>query len=445
MDPERAARLRSWLARPGSLSLPAAEVDALARALAAPDPPVTAGRWGSAVLYAPGPPRRRIAELGDRDELLAELRWSGDGSLAWARCLTAWETWVGIEPRAATHPGWGVSDRVWLLGPGPGWNPREALTVFQSVDYAQPDFVPPLADPARLPPGAGTAILNLLAGLMKDQGVVRARYRGPYPTEQLFTSLLESFRYDASAEDPLGAFIDGGGLDWHPAPFEQRRARPGLTVQLRQEIDKVVVDGVAFYRRDWQGVLRREPRALRQEGERVVCSLWALGRPLENRVVLDGRADVIEERASPPDAAAPAPFEPVWNAALADLIARESAPALAGPIGHVMARLALEWGPVPGDLLAVRETGIRVSRSLRDAGRGWIGEVADQNARVERAGGFALEVARLIGPAVRARAQGHLASLPADLQERALAEPTTPPSLGASVGRLLALLLRQSA
>jgi hypothetical protein len=93
--------------------------------------------------------------------------------------------------------------------------------------------IPPLFAPARLPPGAGTAVLNLIAGLMKDQGVARVRYRGPYPTEQLFTALLECFRHDPALDDPLRRFMDEGDVDWLPAPHERHLVAPGVSVQLR--------------------------------------------------------------------------------------------------------------------------------------------------------------------------------------------------------------------
>ena len=68
---------------------------------------------------------------------------------------------------------------------------------------------------------------------------------------------------------------------------------------------------------------------IRDDGERVVCSLWALGRSLEDRLMLD-RAGEVLERPAPPRTMPPAPLPPVWDPALAELIARESAPAL-GP------------------------------------------------------------------------------------------------------------------
>ncbi len=54
-----------------------------------------------------------------------------------------------------------------------------------------------------MPPGGGTAVLNLLAGLAADQGGGPVAYHGPYPSEQLFLALLESFRYEGGGSDPL--------------------------------------------------------------------------------------------------------------------------------------------------------------------------------------------------------------------------------------------------
>ncbi len=407
------------------------------------DPPVTAGRWGTLIGYDPGPGRRRLVQFDRRGNLIAALRWRADGPLGWARCRTAQGSWVGIEPATATHPGWGASDRVWLLDASGPWVPREELTVFQSLDYERLDLIPPLAHPRRLPPGAGTAILDLLSGLMKDQGVTRVRYRGPYPTEQLFTALLESFRYDPAVADPLERFMDGGRLDWLPAPHERHHVAPGVTVQLRHEIDKVVLDGAVFYRVDWQGVLRREPRVARGEGDRVVCSLWALGRPIEDRLVLDRSGEVIETRTAAADQAPAAPLPPVWGPALAELIARESAPALAGSIREVMEGLALEWGGVAGDLLRVDGATIRVSRTLRDSAIAWLREAPAGAERAERAVRFALDVARLLGPAVRLLAQVRLEDRSAEEQQRALLEEggdREAPPFSESIGRLLALI-----
>ena len=444
MDRAALPRLRAWLARPDVLAVDPEGIARLVAALDGQDPPVAAGRAGSLVAYAPGRARRRLLQLDRRGHLLAACRWRADGALAWAKCLLPDGRWLGVEPGAGTHPAWGTSDRVWLLEPDAPWQTREALTFFQSLDYARPEFIPPLFEPRRLPPGAGTTLLNLLAGLMKDQGVATVRYRGPYPTEQLFTALLECFRYAADEGLPLERFLADGALDWHPAPFEVQHVRPGVVVQLRHEIEKVTLDGTAFYRAQWQEIRRREPRVVRTEGDRVICSLWALGGPLEDRLVLDRAGEILESPAPVPDAAAPAPLPPIWRGALGELIARESAPALAPAIAAVTAALELEWGPVPGDLLRVHGQRVRLSRRLRDAGTAARAGAASPQERAEQALRFVLEVARLLAPEVRQRAQARLEALSEDEQRRVLEEAPheLPEALGDSVGRLIALVIR---
>jgi len=437
------ARLAAWLARPDVAALDPAGVEALRATLAADDPPVTVGRGGTLVGYRPGSPRRRLAQFDRLGHLVAACRWRSDGALAWAKCRLADERWLGIEPAAASHPAWGASDQVWLLEPDAPWAPREPITLFQALDYRRPDFIPPLLEPRRLPPGGGTALLNLVAGLMKDHGVATVRYRGPYPTEQLFTALLECFRYDAREALPLERFLADGALDWHPAPFETHHVAPGVVVHLRHEVEKVTLDGVMFYRAQWQEIRRREPRVIRDDGDRLVCSLWALGGSVEDRLVLDRRGEVLDTPASPPDSTAPSPLPPVWRAALGDLIARESAPALASSIADVTAMLDLEWGPVPGDLLRAHGQRIRLNRRLREAAEAALGGAASPPERAEQALRFVLEIARLLGPEVRARAQAHLESLGEEEQRRILENvPEPPEAVGESVGRLISLVIR---
>lgn len=444
MDRAVLPRLRAWLTRADIDALDPAGVERLRAALDEPEPPVTAGRGGALVAYAPGPARRRLLQFDRRGHLVAACRWHPDGALAWAKCLLPDGRWLGIEPGAGSHPAWGRSDRIWLLATDGPWRPGELVTLFQSVDYARPDFIPPLLEPRRLPPGGGTALLNLIAGLMKDHGVATVRYRGPYPTEQLFTALLECFRYDSGEALPLERFLADGALDWRPAPFETHHVTPGVVVQLRHEVEKVTVDGAPFLRAEWQDIRRREPRVVRSDGDRVICSLWALGGPLEDRLVLDRLGEVLEAPPGRADTTAPAPLPPVWLGALGELIARESTPALASAIASVTAGLALEWGPVPGDLLRVHGQRIRLSRRLREAGTAALTGAASPPERAEQALRFVLEVARLLGPEVRSRAQARLESLSEDEQRRILedAPAELPEALGDSVGRLVALVIK---
>jgi hypothetical protein len=134
----------------------------------------------------------------------------------------------------------------------------------------------------------------------------------------------------------------------------------------------------------------------------------------------------------------------VWQAALGELIARESAPALAADIARVTGGLALEWGSVPGDLLRVQGQRVRLSRRLREAGMAALAGAASPPERAEQALRFVLEVARLLGPEVRLRAQARLETLDETEQRRILEEAPAdlPEALGESVGRLLALVIR---
>jgi hypothetical protein len=133
----------------------------------------------------------------------------------------------------------------------------------------------------------------------------------------------------------------------------------------------------------------------------------------------------------------------VWNSALGDLIARESAPALDPAIKQVLSATPLEWGAVPGDLVRVWERRIRLSARLREAGAASLASAERGQERAEQALRFVLEVARLLGPEVRARAQALLESLPEAEQARRLeSAPEEPEALDESVGRLIALLAR---
>ena len=443
MDPSTLPRLRAWLERPEIVALDARRVEALVLALDDADPPVRVERWGTVVGYEAGPPRRRVVQFDRHGHLIAACHWKADGSLRWARCRSADGRWVGVEPVADEHPAWGSSDRVWLLDGEEPWRPLEPLSVFRALDWTQLDHIPPLAEPRRLPPGAGSAVLNLMASLMKDQGIARVRYRGPFPSEQLFTSLLEAFRHDPTQALPLERFLADGGLDWLPAPFESHHVAPWVTVQLRQSIDKVVADGVIFYRPEWQGIKRREARVIRDEGERVICSLWALGGPLEDRLILDRSGEILEASPARAPEVSPAPLPPVWNSALGDLISRESAPALGPAIVEVLRGTELEWGAVPGDLVRAWEKRIRLSARLREAASASLRSAAPGRERAEQALRFVLEVARLLGPEVRGRAQSVLESLPEAEQARRLEGAVEESeALDESVGRLIALLAR---
>ncbi|HLE44318.1 MAG TPA: hypothetical protein VJB36_09915, partial [Methylomirabilota bacterium] len=259
--------------------------------------------YGSIAGYLPGSPPRRVLELDRRGTPTSAIRRGPAGEFhgAWVRSLDG--SAVGVLPGGAEHPLWGPSDRI--------VRKAEPLTVSAALDWDRPGRIPALADPTRLPPGAGIAILNLLAALADDAAVAALRYRGPYPTEQLFWALAESFRFDPAVPDPLAAFLEGaeaaflaGGLheaplDWAPWPHERLFLEAGVYLQLRDGVEKVCWEGRSYYRAEWQGLRRREHRVVRPataaDGRPVfVASLVALGHPLEDHLVLDADGGAVQ-------------------------------------------------------------------------------------------------------------------------------------------------------
>ncbi len=260
-------------------------------------------------------------------------------------------------------------------------------------------------------------------------GRVVLRYDAPYPTEALFLALLESFRYvPADAGDPIAAFTRGE-LAWTPAPYDVAIERGEVWVQRRVRIEKIVVGGRAYYRPDWQGVRRLTPRAVRDAGDTVRASLLALGRVLEDHLVLAADGGVIAVPTPPADPPEIAPLAPGVVAGLVATVVATSAAPLAPWIARAARDVAFEWGPVKADLVEARGPRVRLSHRLRRA----LADALRGRARADAlAAGLALlrEAADLVADGLRARAQAALAAEPADVQAAAL-EVSGPPAADA--------------
>ncbi len=123
-------------------------------------------------------------------------------------------------------------------------------TTISAIDWAHPTQIPTVAEPAKLPPGSGGMILNVLAVLAGD---TLLRYAGPYPTPALFSSLARSFRTTATEEQFTAGVLDRAlrvardelPIDFHPAPFERIAIAHGW-VELRDELERAVIDGVTY-------------------------------------------------------------------------------------------------------------------------------------------------------------------------------------------------------
>jgi hypothetical protein len=342
---------------------------------------------------------------------------------------------VGLLPGGADHPLWGPSDRLVHASAS---DARAALTIAAAVPWRDVDFIPPVAEPARLPAGAGAALLNVLATLARDQGRPALRYRGPYPSEQLFWSLTESFRFGAVGPglDPLAEFLANAEatfargacreapLDWIPAPHERCLRPDGLVVQLRDGVERIAWHGRSYHRTDSQGLLRREHRVVRvvgtATGRQYVASLEALGTVVEDHLVLDAHGALLERRAPVPEDVPEHPASAPWHEALGTLLPLEATPLLAGAIEAVWPEIGLAWGPVPGDLVEARGLRLRLSPKLARVYRA-ARAAAPGGARRAVAQRLVREVLGLIGPSVRAAAVAWLLALNPARQEAELA------------------------
>lgn len=436
MDVVLRQRLLDWLGDPALAVHDPETVSRLGSALGAGQDSgwsVKVGRHGTvsfSALTGPSGPSCPVLELDRHGNLLTVAAWDKADGLRRAKLRLPDGRWVGIEPRSADSPLWGGSDRLWLLDDGAPFRRVEELSLFQAVEYRGVEAIPPLAEPHRLPPGAGTAVLNFLASLLVDQGCPRVFYRGPYATEQLFTALLESFRYDPAVASPLDQFRESD-LAWTPAPHERRFLPGGIYVQLREGVEKVVFRGKAYYRRQWQSVIRREPRVIREDEGRVICSLWALGAPVEDHLILEVDGEAVEIPEPRPEAGDAEPLSPAWLSALGALLAQQSAPALGPWLGEALRAARLEWGPVAGDLVAVNGERLVLSLKLPRLFRRRLAECNTQAERLRLALALVQEAAGLLGPTLRLRAQAILAALPEAIQAAALElPPDAPPFLG---------------
>ena len=140
----------------------------------------------------------------------------------------------------------------------------EPITAMSAIDWDAPARIPAVAEPRRLPPGTGTALLNEIARRAERAGVRALRYAGPYPTPALFASLRRSFRPLGDEEtfcaDVLGRALrlarDEVPVDFVPAPFE-RAPLPCGYVDLRDGVERAQLAGVLYDREGARGSFAR--------------------------------------------------------------------------------------------------------------------------------------------------------------------------------------------
>jgi hypothetical protein len=202
----------------------------------------------------------------------------------------------------------------------------EGATAMSAIDWARPTEIPAIAAPARLAPGAGGAILNVIALLAQRAGVATLRYAGPYPTSALWRSLARSFRTTGTEEaftaDAVGRMArlarDPIAIDFAPAPHERVAIANGY-VELRGQLERVIIDGIAF-----------EPGGSPARLHELHAEIWFGDAPYARVATFAGDGSLVDgPHAIPPctsDVIGRA-FPPALVAAIAELVA-EAVPAL---------------------------------------------------------------------------------------------------------------------
>lgn len=179
----------------------------------------------------------RLVRIVDRGGAVwAQLQWSASGE----QLVRLTVPDAVLDGAVVAHPLLGAAHAV-------------GTTAMTALRWTRPTEIPAIAEPGRLALGAGGAILNTISVLAQRAGVATLRYAGPYPTAALWRTLLRSFRCAASeadfTADAIGRALrvarDPIPIDFVPAPHE-RIAIPHGFVELRDGIERAVIDGIAY-------------------------------------------------------------------------------------------------------------------------------------------------------------------------------------------------------
>jgi len=408
-------------------------------------------RHGTLVLHDPRfIPPRRLAAFDAGGRLTEWLRWSPEGPLKRAGIVLAGGVSIGLVAGAEDHSIWGTCDAVVLLGANQA--PVRTLCRAAVSDFEDLRFIPPLDEPAALPPGGGAALMNLFAGLMQDQNVTEAHYRGPYPTEALLETLLESFVPAESGDGTGGGIDDGTGsgkpaarlsdfvkrftegveekalsgtlavspMAFRPAPHERRLLGESASVQVRDGlVERLIVDGASYATPVVAGFLRQGSRVLHGgEDGWLKASLVILGEPVEHHylVAVDGLKYAVNEREVPP--LEPEPMSLLWAEAVKVLLAHHSAKLLVPAALEIAGSLDYVWGTTDRQTASLAGQQVTLHPAFRQVFREKRQRTPDPAQREFLAKALVTEIFLAVAPLVRSRAQRALERLqPLEQQE----------------------------
>lgn len=261
--------------------------------------------------------------------------------------------WTIVGTERVAHPLFGVAHPIWIAGGDaqPVRGEGAPVTWMGAVDWAAPTTIPPVLAPARL--RAGTLLLNLIAERARAAGVAALRYAGPYPTSALWRSLGCSFRVlgGATEEDFTAGALERAvrvdmspiAIDFAPAPFARVGVHARVSVDVRDGVERAIVDGLAYDR-------AARARRLVANDRGCAAELWLGDRAWCRVVELDERGAIVEGPSAPRavDGALAsmlgAPLPAAMLAALADVVAELVAAPLADAARRELTEARVAWG-----------------------------------------------------------------------------------------------------
>jgi len=289
----------------------------------------------------------RLIRVIDRTGTVhAELVWGADDQL---RRLQV--TGAAVDGAIVTHSLLGAAHAV-------------GDTAMTAITWSRPTEIPAIAEPGRLPLGAGGAILNTIAMLAQRAEVAGLRYAGPYPTRALWRTLVRSFRCAASEADFTRDALDRASrvardpiaIDFAPAPHE-RIAIAGGFVELRDDIERAVIHGILY-----------EPGG---SPARVVagghCEIWFGDAPYARVATLAPDGSLIDGPHAIPGCASQVigrEFPLALRLAIAELVGDAVAAPLAAAARALCAAQPLRWGDLGARAACEQPDGLWVHAAL---------------------------------------------------------------------------------
>jgi hypothetical protein len=283
----------------------------------------------------------------------------------WARLAWDGDRLAELEVPGAVVDGAVVRDP--LLGDAHAIRAGDAATAISALDWLRPAEIPTVAAPGRLPPGAGGALLDAIAVLAARAGVPALRYAGPYPTPALWRALARAFRA-AGTEAAFTADLipraarlarDPIPIDFAPAPCE-RVAIPGGHAELRDGLERAVIDGVGYEAGGSPARLVAAPDGARAE-------IWFGDAPYAHVATLGPSGEVVDgPRPVPPceSRVLGVEFPPALVHALAELVAGAVPAPLAADARAWIAARPMVWADLGARAAAARPGELCVHAAL---------------------------------------------------------------------------------